>query len=92
MILGVSLDSVSSQHGFHERECLPFDLLADKDGSIARAYKVDTTNLLIAKLADRVTFVIGKDGLVLKTFDKVKPAGHATEVLEFVRSLPGISR
>jgi peroxiredoxin len=39
------------------------------------------TNLLIAKLVDRVTYVIGKDGIIKKAFAKVKPEGHASEVL-----------
>ena len=35
--------------------------------------------------AARTTFVVGKDGRVLHVFEKVKPAGHEREVLEWVR-------
>ena len=30
----------------------------------------------------RTTFLIGKDGKIQKIFHKVKPAGHAEEVLQ----------
>lgn len=38
-------------------------------------------NLLVAKLADRVTYLIGKDGRIRKAFADVRPADHASEVL-----------
>jgi peroxiredoxin len=48
---------------------------------LCRLYDVEVTNLLIAKLVDRVTYVIGKDGIIKKAFAKVKPESHASEVL-----------
>lgn len=35
----------------------------------------------------RTTFVIGTDGKVAKVFAKVKPAGHAAEVLAALKAL-----
>jgi peroxiredoxin Q/BCP len=81
VVFGVSLDSASSHQRFHEKECLPFDLLVDVDGSLCRLYGVSVTNLLLVKLAARVTYLIGKNGRILKAFDKVNPQGHAAEVL-----------
>ncbi len=36
---------------------------------------------------DRTTFVIDNDGKISHIFGKVKPAGHAAEVMEAVASL-----
>jgi peroxiredoxin len=44
-------------------------------------YDVRITNLLVVKLAARVTYLIGKDGRILNAYEKVKPMGHAAEVL-----------
>jgi len=30
----------------------------------------------------RSTFIIGKDGIIKKVYEKVKPEGHAEEVLQ----------
>lgn len=80
-MLGVSLDGASSHRRFREKECLPFDLLVDPDGSLCRLFDVSVTNLLITKLAARVTYLIGKNGRILRVFDKVTPQHHAAEVL-----------
>jgi thioredoxin-dependent peroxiredoxin len=81
VVFGVSLDGAASHQRFHEKECLPFDLLVDVDGSLCRLYEVPVTNLLLVKLAARVSYLIGKNGRILRTFDKVDPRGHAAEVL-----------
>jgi peroxiredoxin Q/BCP len=36
---------------------------------------------------DRTTFIIGPDGRIAHVFEKVKPAGHAMEILERLREL-----
>ncbi len=36
---------------------------------------------------ERTTFLIAKDGTIAKIFRKVKPAGHAEEVLAALKSL-----
>ena len=84
MVLGVSLDSASSHRRFRGDECLPFDLLVDQDGSLCRLYDVSVTNLLVVRLADRVTYIIGKDGRIKEAYAGVKPQGHAAEVLAAV--------
>ena len=83
--MGVSLDGPASHRRFREREKLPFDLLVDPDMKIARMYDVNVTNLLVVKIAERVTYLIGKDGIIQKAFEKVRPQGHAAEVLMCLR-------
>ncbi len=81
-IVGVSTDSIESHREFAEKHALPFTLLADPDGELARAFGV-----LRDGRADRVTFVIGPDGRVRRAFRDVAPRGHAQQVLNFVRAL-----
>lgn len=85
MVFGVNLDSAASHRRFREDERLPFDLLIDTDGRLCRLYDVKVTNLLLVKLAARVTYLIGKDGVIQKTFKNVTPRGHAAEVLAILR-------
>jgi peroxiredoxin Q/BCP len=80
-IIGVSTDGVESHRSFAEKHAFPFTLLADTAGDLARAFGV-----LNGKTAKRVTFVIGKDGRVARTFADVAPRGHANQVLNFVRT------
>lgn len=81
VVLGVSLDSEAEHRKFREREKIPFDLLADPDGALCRLYRVPVWNFLIARVARRATYVIGRDGRIQEAFAKVRPAGHAAEVL-----------
>jgi peroxiredoxin Q/BCP len=82
VIVGVSTDGVESHRAFAEKHAFPFTLLADTAGELAR-----TLGVLNGTMARRVTFVIGKDGRVARTFENVAPRGHAQQVLNFVRTL-----
>ncbi|MGE0787478.1 MAG: peroxiredoxin [Sandaracinaceae bacterium] len=76
-VFGVSMDGVDSHRAFAEEHELPFPLIADESGAIARSYGVDTTG----GYARRVTFLIGPDGTIAHVFDEVDPGVHADEVL-----------
>jgi peroxiredoxin Q/BCP len=75
------MDTAASHRRFRDTEKLPFDLLVDPDMKIARMYDVNVTNLLIVRIAERVTYLIGRDGIIQKAFEKVRPQGHSAEVL-----------
>ena len=81
-VVGVSTDNVESHRAFAEKHALPFTLLADSAGELARAFGV-----LKDTRADRVTFVIGPDGRGRRVFREVAPRGHAQQVLNLVRAL-----
>jgi len=71
-VLGATIDPVEDVKKFSDSLKLPFPILADKDGTVAKAYGVDNGGH-----ADRVTFVIDKEGKVVKTFsgkDALDPA------------------
>jgi peroxiredoxin Q/BCP len=76
MIIGVSPDDRVQHKDFATGEQLPFLLVSDTNGAIARAFGVPT--------AQRVTFVVGKDLHVNKVFVDVVPSGHASQVREAV--------
>ncbi len=84
VVLGVSTDSVKSHDKFVEKFKLPYPLLADADKKIVEAYGVYGPKKFMGVKymgTSRVTFLIGPDGKILKIWPKVKPMGHAAEVL-----------
>ncbi len=82
VILGVSADDVASHAAFSQKFHLPFPILADPDRTIIEAYGVRMAVLGIAK---RVTFIIGKDGLIQDIVEDVKAAQHDQQVLALLR-------
>ena len=89
VILGVSPDNPQSHVKFIEKFKLPFLLLSDEDKTTCQAYGVWVEKSMYGKKymgVARTTFVIGKDGKIVKVFEKVKPEGHEKEVLEVLVS------
>jgi peroxiredoxin Q/BCP len=84
LIVGISPDTVKAQAKFKTKFDLPFILLADADRKVAEAYGVVKEKNMYGKKVTgvaRTTFLIGPDGKIAKIFDKVKPEGHADQVL-----------
>ncbi len=89
-VVGISADNEASHQKFAEKYDLPFTLLADTDTHVSQLYGVwKERNMYGRKFmgVNRETFLIDKDGIVRKIWGKVKPEGHADEVLEVVDSL-----
>ena len=87
-VLGVSPDDVRSHEKFKTKYQLPFTLLADPDHAVAKRYGVWGERKFAGKTymgINRSTFVIDADGKVARAMLGIKPAGHATQVLD---SLP----
>lgn len=83
-MLGASADDAKLQRQFIDKEKLPFPLLCDTDSKLIKALGIESPR---GKMAQRVTFVVGKDGTVKKVFPQVSPKAHAAEVLAFVKTL-----
>jgi peroxiredoxin Q/BCP len=84
VVLGVSTDSVKSHEKFVEKYRLPFPLLADEDKVIVHLYGVWSQKSFLGRKymgTARMTFLIGPDGRIRKIWPKVKPIGHAAEIL-----------
>jgi peroxiredoxin Q/BCP len=90
VVLGVSPDGVASHQRFRAKYRLPFPLLADTDHAIAEAYSAWGEKSRYGRKylgILRTTFLIDGDGTVARVFEKVKPKGHAAEVLAAVEAL-----
>jgi peroxiredoxin Q/BCP len=83
VVLGVSTDTQDSHKAFADKYSLPFPLLVDTSHTVAEAFGVP----LNGGHAKRVTFVIDKDGKVVKVFPNVNPDGHASELLDALKAL-----
>ncbi|HYP77813.1 MAG TPA: peroxiredoxin [Polyangiaceae bacterium] len=76
-IFGVSRDSREIHAEFRQSHQLPFSLVADESGAVAKAYGVSSPLGMPA----RVTFLIDASGRVARVWPDVDPALHAKEVL-----------
>ena len=86
-VLGISPDPVEDVTKFAKKFHLNFPLLADADHSIAEKYGVWQEKSMYGKKywgVARTTFVIDKSGTIAHVFEKVKPAGHDQEVLQWI--------
>jgi len=88
VVLGISRDSLKSHANFREKQNLPFLLLSDKDEEVHKLFDVMKLKKMYGKEymgVERSTFIINKDGELIKEFRNVKAKGHAEEVLKFIK-------
>ena len=97
-VVGVSGDAVHTQELFKKTHKLPFTLLSDEKGDVAKAFGVPTSKggtvkekvdgkeetLVRGVTASRWTFVIDKSGKIVHKETKVNAAGDSKAVLEAV--------
>lgn len=87
-ILGISPDSVESHCRFIEKQDLNFVLLADTGHAIAEKYGVWVEKNMYGRKywgVQRATFLIDAEGKIARVWPKVKPKGHAQEVLQALK-------
>ena len=86
MLLGISGDSVASHLAFAVDQAFPFNLLADVDNSVRRAYGALQ---LAGMLAGRVTYVIDDSGRIAGYCNSsIDMKLHAKRALEILKQLP----
>ena len=81
-IFGVSFDTVDSQKKFAENQNLPYDLLADVDGNVIKAFGVPS----LGKFASRQAYLF-KDGKLVWKDEKAATAKQAAELLQALEGL-----
>lgn len=89
-VVGVSKDSQASHEKFQAKYSLPFPLIADSELKLAQAYGVYGEKKFMGRIYDgvhRMSFLISADAHILKTYEKVKPAEHAAQVLKDLKEL-----
>lgn len=83
VVLGVSPDSPASHRTFIEQQNLTITLLSDPDHAVAETYGAWGVKKNYGKEYEgilRSTVLIDPEGNVAKHWQKVTPAGHASEV------------
>jgi len=92
--IAVSVDDVASHKGWvndieeTQHTKLNFPILGDADKKVCNAYGVIQEKNMYGKKVmgvARTTFIIGPDGKIKHIFAKVKPEGHAAEVLAWLK-------
>lgn len=87
MVLGASPDPPAAEKKFQEKEAIPFPLLADEKRELAEAYGVLKEKSMYGRKflgVERTTFLIDAAGRIQNIFTRVRPEGHAADVLEFL--------
>lgn len=89
-LVGISGGDDKSKEKFCNKHNLEVLLLSDTDFSVAKSFDAYGEKSFMGKKFQgihRVTFVIDKNKKIIKVYEKVKPEGHAEEVIEFLTSL-----
>ncbi|EDY82060.1 antioxidant, AhpC/TSA family [Verrucomicrobiia bacterium DG1235] len=81
-VFGISRDSVDTHLKFKEQHGLPFDLLADEDGTVAKLYEARMPLIGVTK---RVTYLIDGDGKIAAAHDEL--FGDESHVREMIKAL-----
>ena len=85
-VVGISLDDVASHKEFSDKYKLPFVILADEGGATADAYGVLRDYKLI-QIADRQSFLVNPEGVIVKHYEEVDPDNHTQEVLSDLETM-----
>ena len=84
-VAGISSDSVASHENFASRNQLPFILLSDTGGAVRKRYGVPST---LGVLPGRVTYVIGREGVIRHMFSsQLGATKHVAEALRVIQEL-----
>lgn len=85
VVLGISPDDEESHGKFAVKHKLPFDLLADTEQVVCKAYGVWQEKSMYGRTymgVVRTTYLIDPQGKVAARWDKVKVKGHVRQVLD----------
>jgi peroxiredoxin Q/BCP len=89
-VYGISKDSLKSHDKFRDKYKIKFDLLADEELKVLKKYKVWGKKKFMGREfmgIIRTTFLIDKQGKILKIWENVKVKDHAEEVLETLKNI-----
>jgi thioredoxin-dependent peroxiredoxin len=88
-LIGMSADNIDTLHKFSMQECSSkFPVAEDPDLKVIKAYdntwKIPSTG---AEVANRTSYVIGKDGKIVYAFTDLNPDKHVENTLKVVEEL-----
>ena len=84
-LVGVSKDSIASHDNFKAKHDLTFPLASDETTKVAEAFGSWIEKNMYGKIfmgIDRSTFLVDKNGKLVKAWRGVKVPGHVEEVLD----------
>ena len=85
-VLGISIDDTDSHKAFAQKYSLPFPLLADSKGQVARKYGA-LFSIGPIKFAKRHSFIINPEGLIAQLYRDVDPQTHSQEIIDAITAL-----
>lgn len=91
VVMGVSIDNKSSHKEFADKYGLPFPLLPDTDGAVAKSYGA-LWSLGPFHIARRHTFIIDPEGKVARIYRQVNPVLHSMEIIADLKVLQKTAR
>jgi len=83
-ILGVSADAANRQQNFIDKNKLPFNLIADEDKTLIKAYGVWGAKKFMGRAFDgilRTTFIIDENSNIEEVILKVNTKLHASQII-----------
>jgi thioredoxin-dependent peroxiredoxin len=89
-VVGISKDSPKSHNKFKEKYCLKFPLITDESTEICNTFGVMKEKSMFGKKylgISRDTFLVDKNGNIVKIWNNVTASGHANDVLTALKSL-----
>ena len=89
-VFGVSRDSLKSHESFKAKFSFPFELLADTEELACGIFGVMKMKNMYGKQVrgvERSTFIIDKNGVLVREWRGVKVDGHVSEVLDFIKTV-----
>lgn len=89
-VLGISADSIESHNKFIEKENLNFLLLSDESKKTLKKYHVWVEKNMYGKKymgIARESFLIDKEGIIIKHYQKVNPLFHVAQIISDIKRL-----
>ncbi|MBA3695271.1 MAG: peroxiredoxin [Methylotenera sp.] len=89
-IFGISRDNLKSHESFKVKFTFPFELISDVEELACTQFGVIKMKNMYGKQVrgiERSTFIIDKNGNLVKEWRGVKVDGHAAEVLNFISTI-----
>ncbi len=85
VVIGVSPDSEKSHQNFINKYSLPFNLIADTEKRILKAYGAWGPKKMYGREYEgvlRTTYIIDEKGVIEKVFDKVNTKEHVDQIVK----------
>ena len=83
-VYGISQDTVETHLKFREKHHLPFELLADVDGQVARKYKA---LIPIVGLTKRITYLLDENHKIAAVYDSLFNSNkHVSEMVRHIKT------